>query len=66
MSVMSVVEKTMHRLESRERCLKMLKIYGKQHERYGNKNTNDKKKNMINNKFLTFQIIFRIIETTGA
>ena len=44
MSVMSVVEKTMHRLESRERCLKMLKIYGKQHERYGNKNTNDKKK----------------------
>ena len=44
----------------------MLKIYGKQHERYGNKNTNDKKKNMINNKFLTFQIIFRIIETTGA
>ena len=44
MSVMSVVEKTMHRLESRERCLKMLKIYGKQHERYANKNTNDKKK----------------------
>jgi hypothetical protein len=31
--VMSVVEKTMHRLDSHQRCLRMLKVYGKRHQR---------------------------------
>ena len=32
--VMSIVEKTMHRLENNRKCLQMLKYYGKKHERY--------------------------------
>jgi len=33
--IMSVVEKTMHRLEDHQRCLKMLKLFGRRHQRYG-------------------------------
>ena len=62
MSVMSVVEKTMHRLESRERCLKMLKIYGKQHERYANtKNTNDKKNIRFWHRKSFFQLLKQLL-----
>ena len=32
--VMSIVEKTMHRLDNNRKCLQMLKYYGKKHERY--------------------------------
>ena len=31
--VMSIVEKTMHRLDNNRKCLQMLKYYGKKHER---------------------------------
>jgi len=33
--IMSVVEKTMHRLEDHQRCLKMLKLFGRQNQRHG-------------------------------
>ena len=32
---MSVLEKTVHRLEDHQRCLKMLKQYGRKHQRFG-------------------------------
>ena len=33
--IMSVLEKTVHRLEDHQRCLKMLRQYGRKHQRFG-------------------------------